>query len=359
MTNVIKSLNSLLSADNTLKAKKAGLSEIYAPLNGYKSDTLKDAMEKAKKATTKKAFDVSIEVILAQLDKLLEVADKAIEHQREQETDTKELDDLALNIRQELASAQKSFLVVGKLLKQANETLKADGKKQSDFVAWSKDNCGILKAQAYKLMKVYETFGDESDFDGISMRVLYTLSSQNDEIVEKARELAKEGKLDTNALDALLDKPAPAPASTGTSGNSVPQGQTAKTANELKLEKRIADLERENAIMKDQDKLDEKDTNNQLAQYQKTIQELNNTIEALRRQLEEAESKKKQPINTVPFLPQFNSQNPCTVLGLEPEKADDANEVNKAFRALAKIYTAVSCREGSLAISNARQKLLK
>lgn len=359
MTNVKDSLNSLLSADNTLKAKKAGLSEIYAPLNGYKSDMIKDAIEKAKKATTKKAFDYEIGLIMAELDNLLSIADKAIEHQREQETDTKELDDLALNIRQELASAQKSFLVVGKLLKQANETLKADGKKQEDFIKWSKDNCGILKAQAYKLMKVYETFGDESDFSGVSMRVLYTLSSQNDEVVEKARELAQEGKLDTNSLDALLDKPAPAPAPKQSPSPSAPNGQAAKTAQELKLEKRIEELERENSIMKDQDKLDEKDTNKQLAEYQKTIKELSGTIEQLRRQLEEAESKKKQPINTVPFLPQFNSQNPCTVLGLEPEKAQDKEEVNKAFRALAKIYTAVSCREGSLAISNARNKLLK
>lgn len=357
MANVKDSLNSLLSADNTLKAKKAGLFEIYGPLNGFKSDMIKNAIEKAKKATTKKAFDYEIGLIIAELDNLLSVADKAIEHQREQETDTKELDDLATSIRAELASAQKSFLVVGKLLKQANETLKADGKKQADFVAWSKDNCGILKAQAYKLMKVYETFGDESDFAGVSMRVLYTLSSQSDEIVEKARELAQEGNLDTNSLYALLDKPAPAPKQSNPSP-SAPSGQATKTANELKLEKRIEELERENAIMKDQDKLDEKDTNSQLAQYQQTIKELNNTIEALRRQLEEAESK-KQPINTVPFLPQFNSANPCTVLGLEPEKAYDANEVNKAFRALAKIYTAVSCREGSLAISNARNKLLK
>lgn len=356
MTNVIESLNSLLSDSDTLKAKKAGLSEIYAPLNGYKSDILKDAMERAKKATTKKAFDVAIEAILAELDKLLEVADKAIEHQREQETDTKELDDLATSIRQELASAQKSFLVVGKLLKQANETLKADGKKQDDFIKWSKGNCGILKAQAYKLMKIYDTFGEESDFAGVSMRVLYTLTSQSDEIVEKARELAQAGTLDSNALDALLDKLAPTPAP---KQSPTPQGQTAKTAQELKLEKRIEELERENAIMKDQDKQDSTDTNKQLAEYQKTIKELSGTIESLRRQLEEAESKKKQPINTVPFLPQFNSTNPCTVLGLEPEKAGDKEEVNKAFRALAKIYTAVSCREGSLAISNARTKLLK
>lgn len=339
----------------SLKASKIVLAGL--PLSGFKDEVLQDTLAACQKAKTKADFTKHLSLALTCLNNSLAVADDNIKDQREQDTDTRELDSLAQDIREELAKAQKSFFHVGQLLKKARDTiLSVDGSKGEDFIIWAKENCGIVKAQAYKLIKVYDTFGDESDFAGVSMRVLYTLTSQSDEIIEKARTLAQAGTLDTKALDNLLATPKTDPKPPPP---KPPEGDHIKTKRELELEKQVEDLQRENAIMKEQDNQDVKDQNEALASYRKQIDELNKTIKLLNERLEEAKKGPGKAVPQVPFLPQFDSLNPCTVLGLEPEKAGDKQAVNKAFRELAKIYTSVSCKEGSEKIIAARDSLLK
>ncbi len=348
------------SQNASLKASKTVLASL--PLSGYKDHPLQDTLAACQKAKTKADFTKHLSLALTCLNNSLAVADDNIKDQREQITDTRELDDLALSIREGLAYAQKSFFYVGKLLKQARDTILAEeGAKSEQFIVWAKENCGIVKAQAYKLIKVYDTFGDESDFAGVSMRVLYALTSQSDEIIEKARTLAQAGTLDTKALDNLLATPKtdPKPPAPKPPAPKPPEGDHIKTKREFELEKQIEDLKRENAIMKDQDTQDVKDQNDALASYRKQVEELNITIQLLNERLEKAEKAPAKAVPQVPFLPQFNSLNPCTVLGLEPEKAGDKQAVNKAFRELAKIYTSVSCKEGSEKIIAARDSLLK
>jgi len=254
-------------------------------------------------------------------------------------TSNMNLDALAITITEELESAQKSFLKVGECLCNASDRLGEEGKKSSDLVTWAEKNCGIKKAQMYKLMKVYETFGDNTAFKGVSMRVLYTLTHQPADVVEEAKEKAAKGSLDTNTLNKIINDNAPEP----------------KVINKSPGVPAVNGSKKEPAPVIKKINNDE-----QIKGMTETIKELNETVKALRAELSDAK-KNKQPKDTatIPFLPQFKSKNMCVRLGLEGESCADKKEINKSYRALAKIFTATTNKKASEALKAARDKLLK
>lgn len=275
------------------------------------------------------------------------------------------LKELAGTIKTELDSAQRSFLKVGKCLTHALDAIKENGGKQKDFIKWADENCQIKKAQSYKLMKVYKEFGDQSDFAGVSMRVLYTLTSLDADTVEQARELSLKGKLDSKALDKLLESSAPAPEknsseSTGKPAKKFEEKAEAKAKAEVKPENKDS---KENEALKKE--LAELKKSKGADDSEKVIQGLNSTVEALRStiselqaELKEAKTAKKKKEFSIPELPQFDSNCMATRLGLELDNAKDKVKINKAYRSLAKIFTATSAPKAAEKLKTARNELL-
>jgi hypothetical protein len=288
------------------------------------------------------------------------------------------LTQISKKIKKELEKAQKSFLTVGECLTTALNQMKEEGKKQSDFIAWANETCGIKKAQAYKLMKVYKEFGNNSDFSGVSMRVLYTLTGQPSEVVEEARKQALDGTLDTKALDKIImsfESPAPAPASksapvSGSSDNDSEKPAEASksddsgdskslpdtTAKDEEIERLRAELEAEKS--KPSETPESNYTADEITILNDTIAELRKTVESLNKQLEAEREKNSKPSVSVPYLPQFDSPFFCVRLGIAKEEVNDKAKVNKAYRALAKIYTAATNKKAADQLKEARENLL-
>ena len=245
------------------------------------------------------------------------------------------LDALATTISEELESAQRSFLKVGECLCNASDRLAEDGKKAIELISWAEKYCGIKKAQMYKLMKVYETFGDSTAFNGVSMRVLYTLTHQPADVVEEARVKAEKGSLDSGTLEMIIVN------------NTLEQKTPAKTPASTPVKN---GSEKPEVIVK------KINTDKQMEGMTDTIKELNLTIESLRKELSER-AQKRQPKDavTMPFLPQFKSKDMCVRLGIGPDVNE--KEVNKAYRALAKIFTATANKKASVALKTARDFL--
>lgn len=106
-------------------------------------------------------------------------------------------------IKQHLDNIGTSYLKVGACLNE----LRGDFEGQKDFLAYVEAEFGIKKAQCYKLMSVARVFEGDERFKGVAMRVMLALVPFADEniIMEKAAELAADGKLDTNAVNALIE----------------------------------------------------------------------------------------------------------------------------------------------------------
>jgi len=286
------------------------------------------------------------------------------------------LEELAIEIKYELESATRSFLKVGQCLNEASTEIKEGGGNQAKFIQWADENCGIKKAQAYKLMSVFKSFGADSDFNGVSMRVLYTLTGQCPKVVDLARAKAKTGTLDTKALDIIIEaingpkekkEPAtpktPATPETPKAPVTPPSVDKAKDKEieELKAALKTEKQMRCDAVDAALDAAGPVDENETIKALQDTIRELNETITSLRDDVKSAKNDKPVPSSAIPMpeLPQFDSASlPCR-LGLEMEFCEDKIKINKAYRSLAKIFTAANNPEAASKIKEARERLLK
>jgi len=364
---------------NKLKDSKEKVATLEPVISAFKSDTLKVNLEALSVTRTKKAFKETLATIIKDLKEVQTRPTTDTKKDTKKDApvlDQEKLDELASSIKENLENAQKSFLAVGKLLTQGLTMIKEAGKTQKDFLAWADASCHIKKAQVYKLMKVYKEFGEDSDFAGTSMRVLYTLSGQSKEVVEEAATLAKAGKLDTAALDKLImketSKPTDkkdslkgTPAKTGDSTNK----NESTSKNESKVDQELLEenkrLQTELELLKKADKSKTKDKegadvseSQTIKELQATIDSLNKTIEELQTSLAEQREARKDPIVKVPALPQFDSPCKATCIGLELENVNDKVKINKAYRALAKIYTATTCPEAARKLKIARDELI-
>lgn len=329
----------------------------------------------------------------AMIESLGEIARKSngivYEEEQEEEEDmpeetkdiSKELEQLANNIKSNIEQAQACHLSAGKCLLEANELIKANGGKQGDFIDWARDNVGIKKAQAYNLIKVWKTFGDDSDFAFCSMRVLYTLSKQSDKVIEAAREQAANGTLETKDVYRIIDDAeGTKPQTSGSPVEPVKRKEDKEsgtpivsmdaelaTENEaLKAEievfkkgqapsnnKEVESLKAEIAELKalKSEGSGSSDKDEEIEALRSTIKDLQDVIASMK----EASTAKE---SAVPYLPQFDSDNMAVRLGLEPEYVGTKAKVNQAYRALAKIYTKATNEPASIALKEARDTLL-
>ncbi|AWD90637.1 hypothetical protein [Pseudomonas phage Nerthus] len=251
------------------------------------------------------------------------------------------MDEIVQEIQASLDSIHTESVKVGLLLQEANTEFKEQGEKSQKFLDWAFENFSIKKAQAYKLMTVAEHFGTDDRFKGVSMRVLYALATQADEeVLDKAAELASNGSLTTTTLNLLLN-PAPAPvvkqqlddnkeagseslsnvpnapasepqAGESASPDGVSQAPTAPVAP-------VATGEADAAVLADN------------AELRKQVSELLAQIKEL--------TDKQTQFNksaSAPLLPQFKHKSPWVVLGISEEDAQSATKIKAAFRDLVK-----------------------
>lgn len=256
-------------------------------------------------------------------------------------------------IKQHLDNIGTSYIKVGSLLNE----LRGDFEGQKDFLAYVESEFGIKKAQCYKLMSVARIFEGDERFKGVAMRVMLALVPFADEniIMEKAAELAADGKLDTNAVNALLEP------------KKEPKAETVqpKAAPVKPQENAIEDVEsQETQAPQAVPPASEPDTDESAPWEEESKPEapkaapLDNTantenaaisgllaqIKALTEQLQAANdriasltSARESKKAAAPMLPQFKSSCFYARLGLSAEEATKKTAVNKARRELVKL----------------------
>ncbi|URY99311.1 hypothetical protein 6949_0018 [Escherichia phage 6949] len=269
-------------------------------------------------------------------------------------------------IKQHLDNIGTSYIKVGACLNE----LRGDFEGQKDFLAYVESEFGIKKAQCYKLMSVARVFEGDERFKGVAMRVMLALVPFADEniIMEKAAELAAEGKLDTNAVNALIDPKKETKAETVQSKAEAvkPQENATEAAETMQghatfedfiLEKAKEELQSvppasesgndESAPWEDKSKQEDTKAaprDNTANTESAAIAGLLAQIKALTEQLQAANdriaslsSARESKKAAAPMLPQFKSSCFYARLGLSAEEATKKTAVNKARRELVKL----------------------
>lgn len=256
-------------------------------------------------------------------------------------------------IKQHLDNIGTSYIKVGACLNE----LRGDFEGQKEFLAYVEAEFAIKKAQCYKLMSVARVFEGDDRFKGVAMRVMLALVPFADEnlIMEKAAELAADGKLDTNSVNALIEP------------KKEPKAETVQSKAEL-----VKPQENATEAAESQEKqapqavppVSEPDTDESAPWEEESKPEapkaapLDNTantenaaiagllaqIKALTEQLKEANdriaslsSARESKKAAAPMLPQFKSSCFYARLGLSAEEATKKTAVNKARRELVKL----------------------
>lgn len=255
---------------------------------------------------------------------------------------------VAVEIHALLDNIGASYLKVGALLNEA----RADFEAQKEFLAWAEAEFSIKKAQCYNLMNVARVFEGNGKFEGVAMRVMLALVPHADDaiVMEKAADLAMEGKLDTAAVNALTGKQT-AP-KTNPVVAAIEQAQAAQATTEAAPlapqtvpEETTGD---DSAAPFDMDdtsanpapvKLDNAANaeNDRTAALLETIKQLNATIADMQAKLNERTSERETRKAAAPMLPQFKSKCMYARLGLSAEEAEKKTAVNKARRELVKL----------------------
>lgn len=252
-----------------------------------------------------------------------------------------------------LDSIGASYVQIGHLLNE----LRGDFEGQKDFLAYVEAEFGIKKAQCYNLMSVARVFNGDERFKGVAMRVMLALipfASENT-IIEKAAELAADGKLDTKAVNALIEpKKEPKAETVQSKPEPVKQQENATEAAESQ----------ETQAPQEVPPVSESDTDDSAPWEEESKPEapkaapLDNTantenaamagllaqIKALTEQLQAANdriaslsSARESKKAAAPMLPQFKSSCFYARLGLSAEEATKKTAVNKARRELVKL----------------------
>jgi hypothetical protein len=182
-------------------------------------------------------------------------------------------------------------------------------------------------------------------------------------VKDEASEQAKQGKLSTNKIQSIIGKHKPAPKepkkpapekvqeNKGNGGDD-PDRTTNHMQNEVNGSSNESGANKE-----DSDNKENKD-NEELAKLRKENAELKKQLAEMNDTLKRIEKKEvSQPKTVAPVLPQFSSKAPNVVLGVT--LGAGKVEINNTYRAMAKIFTAITCPEGAKALKAAREELLK
>lgn len=256
-------------------------------------------------------------------------------------------------IKQHLDNIGTSYIKVGACLNE----LRGDFEGQKDFLAYVESEFGIKKAQCYKLMSVARVFEGDERFKGVAMRVMLALVPFADEniIMEKAAELAAEGKLDTNAVNALIDPKKETKAETVQSKAETvkPQENATEAAESQEMQapqvvppasEQEAD---ESAPWEDESKPEDTKAapldntanteNAAIAGLLAQIKALTEQLQAANDRIASLSSARESKKAAAPMLPQFKSSCFYARLGLSAEEATKKTAVNKARRELVKL----------------------
>jgi hypothetical protein len=337
-------------------------------------------LKDANKARTKKLFGKALILIRGNCLDKIELANNEIVKLNETKKETKlpskvaetkviVLDEVTLaryaeDIKSCISQAMQAHFVVGRLLSEALDMFKEAKKPAKDWLAWANTACQIKKAQAYNLVKIYGTFGDDSDFKNCSMRVLNVLVHLDaklfDKLKDQASELAKEGKLTTKQVNKLIDLHKPAPAEP--KEPKAPAEPVDRTGQAMQKEAESNNNEIGQSNVLDKETSKEKSTSKEETSELEKLRAENEALKAqlkemnetLRRLEKKADSK---PSQVAPFLPQFTSKAPNIVLGVT--LGAGPAEVNRTYREMAKIFNASTCPDGAKALKAAKEELLK
>lgn len=256
-------------------------------------------------------------------------------------------------IKQHLDNIGTSYIKVGACLNE----LRGDFEGQKDFLAYVESEFGIKKAQCYKLMSVARVFEGDDRFKGVAMRVMLALAPFADEniIMEKAAELAAAGKLDTNAVNALIE-PKKEPKSETVQPKAEPVKPQENATADAESQETQAPQEVPPASESDDDKsapweeeskpeapkaapLDNtaNTENAAMAGLLAQIKSLTEQLQAANDRIAALTSARESKKAAAPMLPQFKSSCFYARLGLSAEEATKKTAVNKARRELVKL----------------------
>lgn len=256
-------------------------------------------------------------------------------------------------IKQHLDNIGTSYIKVGACLNE----LRGDFEGQKDFLAYVESEFGIKKAQCYKLMSVARVFEGDDRFKGVAMRVILALVPFADEniIMEKAAELAAEGKLDTNAVNALIE-PKKEPKSETVQPKAEPvkpqeNATAAAESQETQAPQEVPPASESNddksAPWEEESKpeapkaapLDNtaNTENAAMAGLLAQIKALTEQLQAANDRIAALTSARESKKAAAPMLPQFKSSCFYARLGLSAEEATKKTAVNKARRELVKL----------------------
>lgn len=256
-------------------------------------------------------------------------------------------------IKQHLDNIGTSYIKVGACLNE----LRGDFEGQKEFLAYVEAEFAIKKAQCYKLMSVARVFEGDERFKGVAMRVMLALVPFADEniIMEKAAELAADGKLDTNAVNALIEpkketkaemvQPKPAPVKPQENATGAAETQETQAPQAVPP---VSETEADESAPWEEESKPEATKAAPLDNTANTenaaIAGLLAQIKALTEQLKEANdriaslsSARESKKAAAPMLPQFKSSCFYARLGLSAEEAMQKTAVNKARRELVKL----------------------
>ena len=256
-------------------------------------------------------------------------------------------------IKQHLDNIGTSYIKVGACLNE----LRGDFEGQKDFLAYVESEFGIKKAQCYKLMSVARVFEGDDRFKGVAMRVMLALVPFADEniIMEKAAELAANGKLDTNAVNALIEpKKEPKAEMVQSKAEPVkPQENAAEAAEsqETQAPQLVPPVSEpdtdestpwEEEIKPETPKAAPLDNtanteNAAIAGLLAQIKALTEQLQAANDRIASLSSARESKKESAPMLPQFKSSCFYARLGLSAEEATKKTAVNKARRELVKL----------------------
>lgn len=263
-------------------------------------------------------------------------------------------------IKRHLDNIGTSYIKVGACLNE----LRGDFEGQKEFLAYVEAEFGIKKAQCYKLMSVARVFEGDDRFKGVAMRVMLALVPFADEniIMEKAAELAAEGKLDTNAVNALIEpKKEPKAETVQSKAEPVkPQENASEEADKVqghatfedfildKAKEALQSVPSEEAAPWEEGSKPEapkaapldntaNTENAAMAGLLAQIKALTEQLQAANDRIAALTSARESKKAAAPMLPQFKSKCFYARLGLSAEEAEKKTAVNKARRELVKL----------------------
>lgn len=256
-------------------------------------------------------------------------------------------------IKQHLDNIGTSYIKVGACLNE----LRGDFDGQKDFLTYVEVEFAIKKAQCYKLMSVARVFEGDDRFKGVAMRVMLALVPFADEniIMEKAAELAADGKLDTNAVNALIEPKKeqkaemvqPEPKTVKPQENATEAAESQETQAPQAVPP-VSELEADESAPWEEESKPEvpkaapldntaNTENAAMAGLLAQIKALTEQLQAANDRIASLTSARESKKAAAPMLPQFKSSCFYARLGLSAEEATKKTAVNKARRELVKL----------------------